>query len=375
MSKDGLGTGASPADWTNNNSRPTFQLDLSDILDSLPSYVMLVDEDHRILQANTSVRSALGMDPEAIIGQYCPKVIHGLDRPWYACPLEEAASNGQAVEREAFDRGSGAWFRSAIYPTGKCTLDGKKIFFHMVADVTARKQVEEQLRTSQEELRNLSAHLESVRETERTNMARQVHDELGQILTALNIDLSWLNKRLPPDQEALVQKVASMRSSLDSAIQTVKRVALELRPGILDDLGLAAAIEWQGQDFEKRTEILFQFKASGAKLPLSRDRSTALFRIFQEALTNVARHAKATKVTVLLNQSLRKVRLEIEDNGKGIEDKDVSSPTALGLIGIKERIRALGGKVKITGVQGKSTTVAVTIPVPPEGRDAKDTNR
>jgi len=161
-----------------------------DILDSIPFYVMLIDEHHYILQANSAVKVELGLDPEDIIGKYCPKVIHGLDEPFYACPLEEAVETGQAVEREAFDPESGRWFRSVIYPTRVLTLDGSRTYFHMISDITDRMQAEEQLRTSREQLRSLSEHMESVREEERKNIAREIHDELGQMLTALKIDFS-----------------------------------------------------------------------------------------------------------------------------------------------------------------------------------------
>ena len=351
------------------------QLSVTDILDSLPFYVMLIDEDHRILQANRAVRAQLGMEPESIVGEYCPKVIHGLDRPWHACPLEEAAVTGQAVERESYDEGFGLWLRSAVYPLGMTTPDGKRVFFHMVSDITPRKKTEEQLRASQAELRSLSGHLESVREAERAKIASEVHDDLGQILTALNIDFAWLSKRLPADHAVFEQKLTSMRGLLNSAIQTVKRVALELRPGILDDLGLAAAIEWQGQDFEKRTEVRFTLKIEGQRVTLDRDRTTAMFRIFQEALTNVATHAKATKVRVILTQGIRRLRLEIRDNGKGIQSKEIANPTSFGLIGIRERVRALGGRVRIQGIEGKGTIVAVSIPVQREGNDVESTDR
>ena len=122
-------------------------------------------------------------NPKTIVGKYCPTVIHGLDKPWDACPLEEAVAKGQAVEREALDQQSGHWIRSAVYPTGRYTQDGRGIFVHIVSDITDRKQAEQELRASQEQLRELSRHLESVREEERTNVAREIHDELGQMLT------------------------------------------------------------------------------------------------------------------------------------------------------------------------------------------------
>ena len=209
------------------------RLELSDILDAFPFYVMLVDEHHHILQANIAVRAQLGVTPKDIVGKYCPSVIHGLDKPIDACPLEEALKINQAVEREIFDTVSRRWTRSAIYPTRGSTADGGRVFFHMVTDITDRKEAEEQLKTSRERLRDLSRHLESVREEERTNSAREIHDELGQLLTALKIDMSWMAKRLPKAEALLAEKIKTMYELIDKAIQTVKRISTELRPGAI----------------------------------------------------------------------------------------------------------------------------------------------
>jgi PAS domain S-box-containing protein len=339
------------------------RLNVSDILDALPLYVLLIDEEHRILQANKAVQAQLGVKPKAIIGKYCPQAIHGLDEPWYACPLEEAVQKDRVVEREALDHKSGRWIRSAVYPTGRLTRDGKMIFFHMVSDITDRKQAEEQLRVSREQLRDLSAHLESIREEERTKQAREIHDELGSLLTGLKIDVSWLAKRAPKEQESLLDKIKSMQELIDSAIQTVKRISAELRPGVLDDLGLSAAIEWQAQEFEKRTELRVEFKSSPKEITLDQDRSTAIFRICQEALTNVVRHANATRVKLSLQEKRGIILLRISDNGKGIEEKQLSDPKAFGLIGMRERARFWRGETKIRGIPGKGTIVAVSIPL------------
>lgn len=338
-------------------------LHVSDILEALPFYVMLVDEEHQILAANGPVRAQLGAEPEAIRGKYCPEVIHGLDGPWYACPLEEAAVKGQPVEREALDQKTGRWISSAMYPTGRLTSDGRRIFFHMVSDITDRKEVEEQLKASREQLRELSLYLESVREEERANIARTVHDELGQILTALKLDLSWLTKRLAKEHGLLVERTMSMRELLDTAIQTVERVSAELRPGMLDDLGLAAAIEWQTQELQKRTKIRIRFTSSRKDMVLDRDRSTTIFRICQEALTNVVRHANATEVDVSLTKKAGRIVLRVCDNGKGIDEKRISDPKAFGLIGMRERVRPWGGDMSISGIPGKGTLVVVSIPL------------
>jgi signal transduction histidine kinase len=212
-------------------------------------------------------------------------------------------------------------------------------------------------------LRELSRYLESVREEERTRMAREIHDELGQVLTALKIDLSWLARRLPPDQELLLAKTGSMYELVGGAIQTVKRIATELRPGVLDDLGLPDAIQWQTQEFGKRTDIKFKFSACPEAMILDRDRSTAIFRICQEALTNVVRHADATRVSVSLKKGPGRVSLRIRDNGKGVEESQILDPGAFGLLGMRERARFWGGEVKISGASGKGTVVAVSIPL------------
>ena len=352
------------------------RLDIVDILDALPFYVMLIDEHHHILKANRAVQAQLGLKPEDIIGKYCPEVVHGLSEPWYACPLEEAVRNRQAVEREALDQKSGRWIRSAIYPTGKLTPDGSRILFHMVSDITDRKQAEEQLQASHEQLRSLSAHLESVREEERKSMAREIHDELGQILTALKIDLSSLTEGSTEEQQLLLGKVKSMSELIDMAIETVKRISMELRPPILDDLGIAVALEWQAEEFSKRTQIKCEFSSKPKDIVLDPDRSTAIFRIFQEALTNVARHSNASKVKAVLTKETEKIVLTVKDNGKGIEKKQIGDPKAFGIIGMRERARFLGGEVRVNSAPGRGTSITVSIPLTKqENLDAQNIDR
>ncbi|MGE5311441.1 MAG: ATP-binding protein [Nitrospirota bacterium] len=214
-----------------------------------------------------------------------------------------------------------------------------------------------------EELRNLSLYLQTAREEERTRIAREIHDELGQALTALKMDLFWLRKRLGPEAGAFEAKTDSMEKVIDDTIATVQRLSGELRPGILDDLGLAAAIEWQAGEFEKRTGIPCRVQVSPEDITLDRDRSTTVFRIFQEALTNVARHAHATEVAVSLEQGEARVNLTVVDNGRGITEKELSSSKSFGLLGIRERVRFLGGDIVIEGRPKKGTTVRVAIPL------------
>jgi PAS domain S-box-containing protein len=347
----------------NKTDGTTIRLGISDLMDALPFYVMLVDEDHYILQANRAVRARLGLDPKDIVGKYCPAAVHGLDKPIDGCPLEEAVERDQAVEREIFDAASGRWVRSAVYPTKGSTADGRKVFFHMVTDITDRKRAEEELTASREQLRELSRHLESIREEERTELAREIHDEMGQLLTGLKIDVSWIARRLPKTEVSLLEKTRTINELIDEAVQTIKRISSELRPGVLDHLGLVAAIEWQAQELEKRAQIRFEVKSTPKEIALDGARSTTLFRICQEALTNVIRHADASRVRITLRKEHGRILLRISDNGRGIQEQQVSDSKAFGLIAMRERARYWGGDVKISGRPGKGTVVVATIPL------------
>lgn len=234
-------------------------------------------------------------------------------------------------------------------------------------DVTERRKADEQLQKSYEQLRALSARLESVREEESLRIARELHDELGGALTALKMDLSLLKKRLLNiDGEAALQRINSMSTFIDETIQTVRNISTELRPPVLDDLGLPAAIEWQAQEFQKRTGIRCEI-ASLWEDGLDAKTSTALFRIFQEILTNVARHAQATRVKVALERTDDRMHLRVSDNGRGITQSEVSHPKSLGILGMRERALLLGGQVSFSGVTGKGTTISVHIPLRSEG--------
>lgn len=228
------------------------------------------------------------------------------------------------------------------------------------------RRAEEQLRESHERLRQLSIYLQTVREEERTRIAREVHDGLGQALTGCKLDLSWIASKLPKekDLQPLFEKTKALAAHIDSTIQMVRRIATELRPGILDHLGLAAALEWQANDFQTRTGIKCDVHARLNDPVLHPDLNTAFFRIFQETLTNIIRHAGATLVTVNLKQRGERIILEVNDNGRGISASEISNTHSMGLLGMRERAGLLGGDFKIgPGAGGKGTKVTVSIPV------------
>jgi signal transduction histidine kinase len=233
-----------------------------------------------------------------------------------------------------------------------------------VASRTARlKQAYEELRSSREELRALTTHTEQVREQERTRISREIHDELGQALTALKMDLATLGATsgaADGGHEAAPRRLIDL---VDHMIASVRRIASELRPQILDDLGLLAALEWQAQDFAIRTGIKCRFRCAGAPNGLDTERSTALFRIFQEILTNVARHAAATHLQVRLAIGPASVRLDVRDDGRGMGELPSDRPH-LGLLGMRERAAAFGGRIAFVSRPHQGTQVRVRIPLP-----------
>lgn len=239
----------------------------------------------------------------------------------------------------------------------------KPTVLSIARDITERKQAEEKLKRTSKLLRELATHLQSVREEERTMIAQEIHDELGQVLTALKIQISLLANKLNDDQKPLKQKINSLSDMIDASVESVQKISSKLRPGILDELGLIAAIEWQAEDFEKLTNIKCSLSLPKAEIVLEKNKSTAIFRIFQEALTNIARHSQATKTAISLFNHQSNIYLEILDNGKGITQEQIKDFKSLGIHGMEERAMVFGGQVYIEGIAGKGTTVKVEIPI------------
>lgn len=233
----------------------------------------------------------------------------------------------------------------------------------LAAEIAGRQGMEEEFHRSSEQLRELSARLQSVREEERTRLARTLHDELGQILTGLKMDVAWLQRHLVKQQPALLEKTQAMAGLIDTAIQTVRRISTELRPGMLDDLGLGATIEWQLQEFQVRTGIKTKFISALEETTLDTDGATTVFRIFQEILTNILRHAQATQIEVSLQESGAFLILQVQDNGRGITEREITSPKSIGLLGMRERARLQAGEVHFYGRPGQGTTVTVQLPL------------
>ncbi|MCL5037593.1 MAG: response regulator [Chloroflexi bacterium] len=225
------------------------------------------------------------------------------------------------------------------------------------------KEREEELKKSQDKMRDLSIRHEKEREEERIDIARGIHDELGQLLTALKMDLTWLGKKLSPEQKSLLEKIKSMTKLVDTSIHAVHQISTKLRSGILDDLGLCSVMEWQIGEFQKYSRIECEVVFEPEEITVDQELSAILFRTLQEALTNVARHSGATKVKVGLKEKTGEIELEVKDNGKGITWEQVIDPESLGLLGIRERVGRRGGVLNIDGDANRGTTLSVNIPL------------
>ncbi len=232
----------------------------------------------------------------------------------------------------------------------------------LLEEIEERKHVEKALRSSREKLRRLSAHLQSARESERAAVAREIHDELGATLTAVKMDLHWFAKALTAGQLPSPDRLNEAVKLVDSSIQTVKRIATELRPSILDHLGLWPALQWQLQEFELHSGIPCQIDPAPVGVILGDDAQTAVFRIFQEALTNIARHAHATRVHVGLRPDRTGILVTISDNGTGLPPDKIMAPDACGIQGMRERARSFGGDVRFEQAAGGGASVLVKFP-------------
>jgi signal transduction histidine kinase len=247
-------------------------------------------------------------------------------------------------------------------------VGGDKLFTVILRDITRRQETEEALSRSEAQLRALAARLQRAREEEAIRIARELHDQLGRCLTTIKMDITLIEQTVSAQLttqsiRSIQEKIPLMLEAIDETVQIVRKISTELRPGILDDLGLAAAIEWQAKDFQKRSGVLCILDITEEDLDAGREQATAVFRIFQEIVTNIARHSKAERAWIHLHAQEGMVVLEVEDNGVGISPEALSQCGGLGLLGMRERAAMFGGEVEIGAIPGKGTTVIVRMPI------------
>ena len=320
----------------------------------------VLSSDHTVVHCNQRFARFLGMGIQNVIGSSVKDLVWPDDHGRLDALLRSAAR--KSCRGEIRLQARKVVPLPVHFSLSPLRLDGTRAICLIASDLSEVKRAEQEVRASSEQLRKLAARLVSVREEERTRISREVHDELGQSLTAVKMDLAWLAGRLPRRSAQMHERIRSTRQLASRIIQSVRRISTELRPGILD-LGLAAAVEWQVQEFQARTGIQCKLRLLAQEV-FTPDVSTALFRILQETLTNIARHAKATRVEVVKQKQRDRLILRIRDNGRGFDPEDPSLSKSLGLLGMRERAAILGGGVNVSSAPGKGTTVTAWIPLP-----------
>jgi len=325
----------------------------------------LTDGEGNIIAANDAFCQIVDLPLQMIKGKPFSNIYHPSIRK-DIMDVYKNDFNNQKIKPH-FEREAVLWNDKLVcleFSNSLLTLSDKSnLTLSTIEDITLRKKFEAELKQSAEQLRNLTSHLQSVREEERRMIAREIHDELGQVLTVLKIQVSLLSNKLRDDQKELKNKIETVIKVIDQSVESVQRITAKLRPGILDDLGLIPAIEWQAEEFKNQTGIRTICDLLKDEIKVDAEKSTALFRILQEALTNIARHAEALNVEISLSIAERNFILQVIDDGKGISEKEINDSHSLGLLGIKERALLLNGEVKISGNPGKGTHITVTVPI------------
>ncbi len=343
---------------------------LGAIVETAMDPIITVDDAQRIVLFNEAAERAFGCARNEAIGALLERFIPARLRAAHHAHIEQFARTGLTTRRMGDQsplwalRSDGSEF--PIEASISKTASGARHYFTVILrDVTRRKAFEDALRRQQDELRELSARVLEAREEEKTLIARELHDELGQLLTALKMDVAWLRDHLPNAAPETSSKVEQMNAVLDQTVSSVRRISADLRPMMLDDLGLADAASWLVEDFSRRSGI-----ACSLELPqeagletLERGIATALYRGLQESLTNIGRHAQAKRARIVLRLDGGAVLLEVEDDGRGIDAEDIAKPRSLGLKGMRERALYLGGSLEVAREPSGGTRLRLRLPL------------
>jgi PAS domain S-box-containing protein len=330
--------------------------------------IITIDADQRIVLCNIAAERMFRCTPEEAIGTRLDRFIPERFRAAHHAHVERFARTGETSRRMGLQtalwalRTDGTEFPIEA-SISQAVVGGRKLLTVILRDITERAKVEEELRRAHDELRELAQAMHEVRESERTRIARELHDELGQALTALKMDVDLLGSTIPADRADLLERTEAMRALLDSTVATTRRISADLRPLVLDDLGLGAAAEWLAQSFSQRTQTPCDLAVDAACAQLGEPHASALFRIMQESLTNVARHARASRVSVRLERAGDDTVLTVIDNGVGLDRSVRPNPRSFGLRGINERVMLLGGELRIDSRPGGGTTLVARIPI------------
>jgi PAS domain S-box-containing protein len=344
---------------------------LASIVDSAMDAIISVDEKQRVVLFNRAAEQVFRVRREEALGSSLDRFLPARFRALHRKHIEHFGTTGVTSRRmgdvttlwalRMNEENEGEEFpvEASISQSG---APGARHYTVILRDITRRKQFEDALKASQRELRELSARVLEAREEEKAHIARELHDELGQLLTALKMDLGWLRERLPADPE-LAARAAEMNALLDRTVGSTRRISADLRPLMLDDLGLADAAAWLVEDFAKRSGVACKIDVSEDVQGVSKAVATAVYRAVQESLTNIGRHSGAKNAWVLLGATDGVVHVEIEDDGRGIAPEDLAKSRSLGLKGMRERIAFLGGSLDIGRAPRGGTRLKLTVPL------------
>ncbi len=354
-----------------------YQNELETIFNSNPVSIWFKDKNNRILRVNKSGADSIGLKEEDILGKPVKDIFPEADSDHYFKDDLEVMKSGNPklniVEKMETASGDKRWVNTDKVPyyDEKGNLAGIIAF---VRDITERKKAEEQLEKSQKELKKLTAHLQTIREEERTLVAHELHDDIGQALSALKMDIYMLEKKLPKDQKDISDRIKDTNDLLDKTIQTTRKIYSGLRPALLEHFSIKEVLEDQLITFKELTGISGESEIDLGGTELDEKSSIALYRIVQEALNNIRWHSQAKTVKIRLKKKKHQIELIIKDNGVGIKEDDLTKPNAFGTMGMKERAEFLGGSIEFNGLPGKGTTVTVKIPINPESSGPGSSN-
>jgi PAS domain S-box-containing protein len=343
---------------------------IGNIVESAMDAIITVDENGHIVIFNAAAEAIFGCPRSEALGAPLAWFIPERFRAGHAAHIKHfgetvAVSRRMTAQRVVTGlRRNGEEFpidASISHMSG----DDGRLYTVILRDVTRRVRAEEALQRSKDELRELASVGATAREQEKSRIARELHDELAQMLTALRMDLSWVSERLPAGEPQLAAKLDTMRNLLTDTVAATRRISADLRPLLLDDLGLVPAAQWLVSNFMQRTGIHCELAVEPPDLDLRDPHATAIFRILQESLTNVARHAQASLVDIHVNCSNGELMAKVRDNGRGFESGNPRKPNSYGLVGLRERAYLLDGDVRFDTAPGRGTTIEVRIPLQP----------
>lgn len=335
--------------FKNNENVP---LKILTLLDGISDGFFVLDPDDHVVFINEKAAEFLALDKQGIIGNNLNEQSINQNIKNF---IAKARTGSLRIVEEIGEDSLSSWLElEAIFYDGLIGL--------VMRDISERKEAQNEQKNSYESIRNLNAHIQLAREDERASLAREIHDQLGQRLTGFKMEIDYILRKSQSLESFVTEKLRNVIKQIDRTIGTVRNISRNLRPGILDDFGLLAALEWQADEFSKTSGIPVFFQYLGEERKMDNQKVTAIFRVYQESLTNIMRHAKCTHVNVMVSFGSKRIVLEVADNGQGFDPEILKNQKSLGVFGMKERIESIGGRFEIESIIGKGTKIKLEMP-------------